>query len=189
MRVTPTIAILTLALGLALSATACGGHAATSAARASAGSHTSSAPPKSSPTASSSATATDSTRLPPGAAYDKGLGGAFQVIDWSVRDDRRSVVVTLAARDPAVRIGARLKSGPGRLDLWLSDTRVQATPAAKVDESSSGDIAGARFVFPPDDSLVMLRLQMADTTSTPSADLSEHALTGRFLTLTVVLHD
>ena len=188
MRVTPTTVILTLALGLALSVTACGGHAAPKAARASSAHDVKSASATASSAASPSATATDSTRLPAGAAYDKGLGGAFQVIDWSVSGDRRSVVVTLAARDPAVRIGARLKSGPGWLDLELSDTRVQAAAAAKVDESSSGGIAGARFVFPRDDSLVMLRLRTADTTSTPSADLSEHALTGRFLALTVVVN-
>jgi hypothetical protein len=187
--VTPTIAILTLALGLARLASACGGHAATSSARASAARDAKGTPATSSSTASPSAPAIDSARLPAGAAYDKALGGAFQVIDWRVSDDRRSVVVTLAARDPAVRIGARLKSEPGRLDLELSDTRVQAAAAAQVDKSSSGDIAGARFVFPPDDALVVLRMLTADATTAPSADLDERALTGRFLTLTVALHD
>jgi hypothetical protein len=45
------------------------------------------------------------------------------------------------------------------------------------------------FVFPPDDALVVLRMRTADTTTAPSAELDESALTGRFLTLTVVLHD
>jgi hypothetical protein len=178
-----------LALGLALLSTACGGHAAPSSTRTSTTSHKSGAPATSSSTASPSATAIDKIRLPADAAYDKVLGGAFQVVDWYVSGNRRSVVVTLAARDPGVRVAARLKSGPGRLDLELSDTRVQAAAAAKVDESSSGDIAAARFVFPPDDSLVVLRMRTADTTAAPSADLGESALTGRFLALTVVLHD
>jgi hypothetical protein len=187
--VTPTIATLTLALGLALAANACGGHAAPKSARTSTRSHTSSAPATSSSTASPSATASDKPKLPAGAAYDKMLGGAFQVIDWRVSDDRRTVVVMLAARDPAVRIAARLKSRPGRLDLELSDTRVQEAAAAKDDESGGGDIAAAAFVFPPDDTLVVLRMRTADTTTVPSAHFGESALTGRFLALTVTLRD
>jgi hypothetical protein len=187
-RVTPTIATLTLALGLALTANACGSHAPPKPVRASTRSHASAASATPSPTASPSATASDKTTLPAGAAYDKILGGAFQVVDWRVSDDRRKVIVMLAARDPAVRIAARLQSAAGRVDVELSDTRVQKAAAAKADESGRGDITAARFVFPPDDSLVMLRLRTADTTATPSADLSETALTGRFLALTVVLH-
>jgi len=188
-RVTPTIACLTLALGLTLVPNACGGHAAPASVRASTPNHKSGVPATSSPSASPSATAGDKITLPAGAAYDKVLGGAFQVVDWRVSGNRRGVIVTLAARDPAVRVAARLKSGPGRLDLWLIDTRVQAAAAAKVDESNSGDIAGARFVFPPDDALVVLRMRTADATTVPSAELAESALTGRFLALTVVLHE
>ena len=188
-RVTPTIASLILALGLALAATACGSHAAPSATRTSTPGHKSNAPAKPSSTASPSATGMDEIHLPAGAAYDKGLGGAFQVVDWYVSDDRRSVVVMLAARDPSVPIGTPLKKGPGRLDVWLVDTRVQAAAAAKVDEGDRGEIAGARFVFPPDDALVVLRVRTADATTVPSADVWETALKGRFLALTVVVHD
>jgi hypothetical protein len=82
-----------------------------------------------------------------------------------------------------------LKSRPGRLDLELSDTRVQEAAAAKDDESGGGDIAAAAFVFPPDDTLVVLRMRTADTTTVPSAHFGESALTGRFLALTVTLRD
>jgi hypothetical protein len=187
-RVTPTIATLALAVSLALAANACGGHAAPKAAKASSHTHMRAATTPSAHAASPSPTASDNTGLPAGAAYDKGLGGAFQVVDWQVSGDRRKVFVVLAARDPEVPIGTPLKRGPGRLDLWLIDTRVQAAAAAKVDESNSGDIADARFVFPPDDALVVLRIRTADATTVPSANVWETALKGRFLALTVVLH-
>lgn len=189
MRVTPTIAALTLALGLALLTNACGGHAAALPRRTSTPGHTSRVPVTSPSTASASPTPIASTGPPAGAAYDTALGGAFQVVGWQVSDNRRSVVVTIAARDPSVRIDARLSSGLGRLDLDLIDTHVQAAAAAKVERSSSGDITDVGFVFPPDDALVVLRMRTADTTTAPSAELDESALTGRFLTLTVVLHD
>ena len=184
---TPTIATLALAVCLALAANACGSHAAPKPAKASTRTHASGAPTPSAGLASPSPTASDNAGLPAGAAYDKGLGGAFQVVDWRVSGDRRKVFVVLAARHPAVRMAVRLTSEAGRLDVELSDTRVQDAAVGKIDKAGRGAITAARFVFPPDDSLVLLRVHTADSTATPSADLSQHALSGRFLVLGVAL--
>jgi hypothetical protein len=109
------------------------------------------------PTGSVAPSPAGSPSLP---TYDASIGGIYQLASWDIAatDTVRLVIV---APQPSKKPRLDFVRKPGRLDIMLRDIR--PVEAGSSVAGSSGIIARARLVFPPDDALAILRLTLKDT--------------------------
>jgi len=106
--------------------------------------------------------------------YDAELGGVFQAVGFEVGEAAPGGVriawvasPEAAGSSPEVRCGPK----PGVLDIWLSDTRFHADLVTVV-KPGAGPVKSARFVAPPDDSLIVLRVTLRESGESPVAIVS-----------------
>ena len=109
--------------------------------------------------------------VPEGAAYDESIGGLSQIVEWQVTADRDAVLLLFAAGEDATRPGVRARVTDGAVELMIRDALPQPAAAATQDTAGGSLIAGATMVFPPDDALVILELDLASDAGKPAVRL------------------
>lgn len=121
--------------------------------------------------------------------YDTQLGGIYQAVGLEVSGSGSVSLRWVAGGDAAATPPtARFKSRPGVLEVWLSDLRPHLDLMKPV-RVAHGPVESVAFVAPADDSLMILRVTMRDSSTIPKAAIDVSGGDQGSGAIDVLLHD